>query len=555
MTYPILKGETMEFNLKIAGEAGHGLLTIELGITEILARTGYHFFATKNYMSRIRGGHNFHMIRIADEAVHALRGDLWDMLLAFDEESERRHRDTLNPDGILVGRQDMQELKQTLQGKVSEPMAVNTALIGMVLAAIGFEPEFLGQAGLQKNRQAMIEEGFRLAEKKGFLKKYPIEHVSKRFLHFDGNQALALGAILGGCQFMAAYPMTPATSIMNYFANAAQDLPIHFEQAEDEIAAVNMALGASYAGLRAMTASSGGGFDLMTEGLSLAGMTETPLVIMVSQRPGPSTGLPTRTEQGDLNMLIHAGHGEFPRMIFAPGTITEAIEIARNAFELADELQCPILILTDQYLADSVQQLEWQVPVSVSQRVCQPREESYRRYAMTRNGISPLTYPGIGGALIRVDSDEHDEDGRITEDLDLRNRMVEKRMGRWKIMSPLSKKPTFQGDPGAEWVVLSWGSNRQIVEEAIREINKERPFVAALHFSQVFPLFPEMVSEWGLAGKKLVCLENNADGQFAGLLRRDLGLNIACTLLKYNGECFTVQEVCDRILDITEEKS
>ncbi|HPJ97638.1 MAG TPA: 2-oxoacid:acceptor oxidoreductase subunit alpha [Syntrophales bacterium] len=544
----------MEFNLIIAGEAGHGLLSIELGLTEILARTGYHFFATKNYMSRIRGGHNFHMIRIADRPVHALSGNVWEMVLAFDEEADRRHRPTLAEGGILIDQEEIRQISQIIRPQFAEPMAVNTVLMGIVLSAIGFDPARLTDIGLPEDRRAMLGEGFRYAGGKKLTGKHFIKSSSAALLRFDGNQALALGAILGGCQFMAAYPMTPATSIMNYFANAAKDLPIHFEQAEDEIAAVNMALGASYAGLRAMTASSGGGFDLMTEGLSLAGMTETPIVIMVSQRPGPSTGLPTRTEQGELNLLVHAGHGEFPRMIFAPGAIVEAIEIARDAFDLADSLQCPILILTDQYFADSIQTVEEEIPQSVSQRTCRPYDETYRRYALNKGGLSPLTYPGIGKALVRLDSDEHGEDGRITEDLDLRARMVDKRMQKVKYMTSLSRKPTFCGNPEAEWMLLSWGSNRQIVEEAIRHLNEAGIAVAALHFSQVYPLSPEMVAPWMLDRRKLVCLENNAGGQFAGLLKRELGLDIRYPLLKYNGECFTVEEIHERMLAIMEVK-
>ncbi len=545
----------MTFNLKIAGEAGHGLLTIELGLAEILARAGYYFFATKNYMSRIRGGHNFHMIRVADEPVHALRGGAWEMILAFDDESERRHRPSLAKDGILINRKEIRRIGEALQQKLSTGMAVNTVLMGAILSVIGFDPQRLAGTGYGDEREALLAEGFRYAEETNLAGKYLIRASENKLLRFDGNQALGLGSILGGCRFMAAYPMTPATSIMNYFANAARELPIHFEQAEDEISAINMALGASYAGVRAMTATSGGGFDLMTEGLSLAGMTETPLVVIVSQRPGPSTGLPTRTEQGDLNLLVHAGHGEFPRMIFAPGTIMEAIEIARDAFELADNLQCPILILTDQYLADSIQAVDQNIPSAVSQRNYSPGEESYRRYALTQDGLSPLAYPGTGPALVRVDSDEHDEDGRITEDLELRIRMVDKRLKKWNVMPPCSRQPSFCGNSTSEWLLFSWGSNRQIVEEAVLKINREGLPLAALHFSQVFPLFPGMVAEWIPERKRLICLENNAGGQFAGLLKRELGLNITGKILKYNGECFTVEEIRERVLQIMEGKS
>ncbi|HPX55590.1 MAG TPA: 2-oxoacid:acceptor oxidoreductase subunit alpha, partial [Syntrophales bacterium] len=488
------------------------------------------------------------------EPVHALGGNAWQMLVAFDEESVRRHRPALSPEGILIDKEEIRRIGEGAKEKFTGSFAVNVLLMGCVLAVIGCNPETLPDAVMNEDRLAMIREGYRYAGEKHLAGKFPLQPAAEKFLRFDGNQALGLGAILGGCRFMAAYPMTPATSIMNYFANAAGDLPIHFEQAEDEIAAVNMALGASYAGLRSMTASSGGGFDLMTEGLSLAGITETPLVVMLAQRPGPSTGLPTRTEQGDLNLLVHAGHGEFSRIIFAPGTITEAIEIARDAFDLADALQCPVLILTDQYLADSIQTVEHELPLSIRQRNGQPYDETYRRYALTEDGLSPLTYPGIGQALVRVDSDEHDEDGRITEDLDLRIQMVDKRMKKLKHMESLFRKPTFYGDPAAEWMILSWGSNRQIVEEAVRTINKKGLSLGALHFSQVYPLFPGMTSEWNLGKRKLVCLENNATGQFAGLLKREIGLDIDHKILKYNGECFTADEIRDRLLKIMEVK-
>jgi 2-oxoglutarate ferredoxin oxidoreductase subunit alpha len=454
----------------------------------------------------------------------------------------------------MIDQKEIQRIGETLKDKYTESFAANVALMGCALAVINCDPETLKDIISDEHRMAMLLEGYRYAEAKNLAGKYPITPISRKFLRFDGNQALGLGAILGGCRFMAAYPMTPATSLMNYFANAAKDLPIHFEQAEDEIAAVNMALGASYAGLRAMTATSGGGFDLMTEGLSLAGMTETPLVVIVSQRPGPSTGLPTRTEQGDLNLLVHAGHGEFPRMIFAPGTIMEAIEIARDAFDLTDTLQCPVLILTDQYLADSIQTLEEEVPLSMTQRTCQAYDETYQRYALTGDGLSPLTCPGIGKALVQVDSDEHSEDGHITEDLDLHVRMVDKRMGKTKHMVSRSRKPTFCGEAQADWMILSWGSNRQIVEEAVGKINSEGIPLAALHFGQVYPLFPEMIAEWNLESRKLVCLESNATGQFAGLLKRELGLEIKENLLKYNGECFTVDEVRDQLIKIMEVK-
>ena len=340
----------------------------------------------------------------------------------------------------------------------------------------------------------------------------------------DGNQALALGALLGGCQFMAGYPMTPATSIMHYFATVAAEIPVHFEQAEDEIAALNMALGASYAGLRSMVATSGGGFALMTEAVSLAGMTETPIVIIDAQRPGPATGLPTRTEQGDLNFVLHAGHGEFPRVIFAPGSIEGAIALARSAFDVADRWQVPVFILTDQYLADSVQVMEGRVPAKMLRRDYPVFEAGYRRYAITADGVSPLTYPGLSEARIEVDSDEHTEDGKITEDLDLRVRMVDKRLRKMEGIRQEAVMPSRFGDRKAATVLISWGSNQHIVNEAVEALQAEGKSVAALHFGQVYPLTPKMAR--GLSRKRLICIENNATGQFAQLLKSELGLKV-----------------------------
>jgi 2-oxoglutarate ferredoxin oxidoreductase subunit alpha len=339
--------------------------------------------------------------------------------------------------------------------------------------------------------------------------------------------------------------MTPGTSILHYFAEAAQDLPVHFEQAEDEIAAINMALGASYAGVRSMTATSGGGFALMQEGVSLAGMTETPVVIAVAQRPGPATGLPTRTEQGDLNFILHAGHGEFPRVLLAPGAIVETIELARKAFDLADRFQIPVFLLTDQYFADSVQVVEEdRIPLEVIHREAPLFDATYKRYRLTKDGISPLTFPGLSEALVKLDSDEHDEEGKITEDPALRKRMMDKRLGKLDLLKKEAVAPSLHGDPDAASVVLCWGSNRLIATEAAERLVADGLSVCVLHFGQVYPLTEAMVAPYSLEKKKRICVENNATGQLAGLLKRELGLDMDHRVLKYDGDCFTVEELC-----------
>jgi 2-oxoglutarate ferredoxin oxidoreductase subunit alpha len=532
----------MECNVVIAGEAGQGAFSVELELTETLSRLNYHFFATKNYMSRVRGGHNFHMIRIADHAVHAPSGGEWDMVVALDEETQRRHRPNLREGGIFLSREMTEEIGVAAREAFASIAASNSIVVGIVLAVIGVSPGRLAAAA-EPGREEYLKKGFEFAGKWELAGAVPVSPTAREHRKFDGNQALAVGAILGGCQFMAGYPMTPATSIMEYFATAAQGLPIHFEQAEDEIAAINMALGASYAGVRSMVATSGGGFALMQEGVSLAGMTETPVVIAVSQRPGPATGLPTRTEQGDLDFVLHAGHGAFPRIIFAPGAIGEMIALVGKGFELADKYQIPVFILTDQYFADSVQIVEEAITLDVARREYREFDADYQRYRLTEDGISPLTYPGLTNALVRQISDEHDEEAQITEDRSMRVRMMNKRLGKRALIEKEAVLPTFLGDGNASSAILCWGSTKLIVKEAAERLAGEGIPAAVLHFGQVHPLTPGMVAPYRLGEKKLICVENNAGGQFARLLKSDLGLAADHSVLKFDGDCFTVDEL------------
>jgi len=537
----------MEFNVLIGGEGGQGAFSVELELTEMLTRLNYHFFATKHYMSRIRGGHNFHMVRIADCPVHALKGGTWEMIAALDDDTEALHKPDLREGGVFLSRAMTREIGEEGKRRFGEIRSANTALVGCILAAVGVTTERMAEAA-EPGKVPWLAMGYDFARQWRIAGAFPVTATAICPVKFDGNQALAFGALLGGCRFMAGYPMTPGTSILHYFAEAAQDLPVHFEQAEDEIAAINMALGASYAGVRSMTATSGGGFALMQEGVSLAGMTETPVVIAVAQRPGPATGLPTRTEQGDLNFILHAGHGEFPRVLFAPGTIVETIELARKAFDLADRLQIPVFVLTDQYFADSVQVVEEdRIPLEVIHREYPLFDATYKRYRLTGDGISPLTFPGLSDALVKLDSDEHDEEGKIAEDPDLRKRMMDKRLGKLDLLKKEAVAPSLYGDPDAASVVLCWGSNRLIATEAAERLNADGLAVSVLHFGQVYPLTEAMVAPYGLEAKKRICVENNATGQFAGLLKRELGLEMDHCIRKYDGDCFTALELYETL--------
>ena len=368
-----------------------------------------------------------------------------------------------------------------------------------------------------------------------------------------GSEAIALGALAAGCKFYSSYPITPSTGILNYMALAAEQMGVVVEQAEDEICAINMALGASYAGVQAMTATSGGGFALMVEGLSLAAMTETPIVIALGQRPAPATGLPTRTEQADLEYALYAGHGEFPRAIFTPGNAHQCFYVTAHAFRIAEKYQIPVFVLTDQYLADSYQDFE---PFDTSKidatRYIMTDGElakmsEYKRYAITASGlpdwavqagISPRALPGQSQHLVIADSDEHTEDGHLTENLQVRTQMVDKRLRKYDALSKEVLTPTLDVNAKAQTILVSWGSNYGVVKETAQSLN-----FGALHFQQVWPFPKDDFIRLTKDAQKIIVIENNATGQLARIIKNETGLTNITSINKYNGLPFTVNEL------------
>ncbi|MDO9264328.1 MAG: 2-oxoacid:acceptor oxidoreductase subunit alpha, partial [Desulfosalsimonadaceae bacterium] len=354
------------------------------------------------------------------------------------------------------------------------------------------------------------------------------------------------------CNFVSAYPMSPSTGVLTFLAKHGRDFGIIVEQAEDEISAANMVLGAWYAGARGLATTSGGGFALMTEAVSLSGMTETPMVILLAQRPGPATGLPTRTEQGDLNHALYAGHGEFPRVLLAPGNPEQAFALARRAFHLADTCQIPVILLTDQYLMDSGYDVEnLAMPDTPPEAAIVRTEAGYHRYALTETGISPRGIPGWGEGLVGVDSDEHDADGHITEDLDLRVQMVDKRLRKFHVLSKNALPADWIGPQDARNVVVCWGSTLEIVREAVTGLSNKD--LAVLHFQQVFPLPDESRKRLQLADTPIL-LEGNATGQFGGLLTQHWGIDWRHRILKYNGLPLSVEAVRADLRKIMEQE-
>jgi 2-oxoglutarate ferredoxin oxidoreductase subunit alpha len=560
----------MEYTIRIGGEAGQGLQVIGGVLAKYFAGSGFEVFTNQDYMSRIRGGHNYYQIRVSEQPVASPRNRV-DILLALNQETIDIHRRGLNKEGVIL--YDAATCDKEFQGdefldiplaRIIEEMEVasimeNAVAVGAVIGLLGLELESLddifGKVIHKKGNEvittnlAAARKGFDFVnEKYAGRKTYHLAKPdNKKRMLINGNQAIGLGALAGGCKFYSAYPMTPSTGIMVFLAANAEKHKIIVEQAEDEIAAINMALGASFAGVRAMTGTSGGGFALMTEGLSLAGMTEIPLVIAEVQRPGPATGFPTRTEQGDLFFVIHGGHGEFPRVVFTPGSPEQAFYLTNKAFHLAEKYQIPVFIQSDQYLADS----EWTFSGFDTERLRYKdfrlrgkdleQITAYKRYAFTDDGVSPLAVPGQSKHLVVVDSDEHDEEGHIVEDAPTRISMIEKRL--YKKMPLIQKEispPTYHGDPKAEVVLIGYGSTYGVMKEAWRNVS-DKYSVGMLHFTEICP-FPltdtfDYVSILKLATHTL-CLENNATGQFARLLRMEVGYSCTDNILKYDGRPF-----------------
>jgi 2-oxoglutarate ferredoxin oxidoreductase subunit alpha len=537
----------------------------------VFSRAGYYVFTNQDYESRVRGGHNFYQIRFSDRPVFAHRAAV-DIIVALDRESIERHERELSEHGQIV--YDSSSLKQKLDGPgfldvPFERLAVehggkimaNTVATGAVLGMLGMKLDLLtdiiseifkkkGEEIITQNRNA-AQAGYDYAVKACLRCAFTVadRHPEPKML-MGGAEAIALGAVASGVKFYAAYPMTPSTGIMNYLASKEKEYGIVVEQAEDEIAAVNMALGASFAGVRAMTGTSGGGFALMVEGLSLAAMTETPVVIAMGQRPGPATGLPTRTEQGDLNFILSAGHGEFPRVVFAPGTPRQAMMLTNKAFDLAEKYQVPAFVLFDQHLSDcqwSYRGIDTSKLLYHDYRIRGEgfrKLKEYNRHAFTDTGVSRLGVPGDATHLVVTDSDEHDEDGHIVEDAATRVKMVEKRLLRkLPLIQQEIAPPSLYGDHDPDVVLVGWGSTYGVLREAVDELSKTYA-VALLHFSELFP-FPArdrldylaLLRNAGLT----ICVEQNAGGQFARLMRAETGYLFSTHLRKFDGRPFTVE--------------
>ena len=558
-----------DMSIVLCGEAGQGVQTVEFLLTRVLKLVGYHVFATKEYMSRVRGGANSTTIRLGSKRVAAYVSRI-DLLVSLSTGAVEHVAGRLSPETVVLGEQGALDGSvgsvsprfisipfTQIAAQVGNRIYSNVVAVGAIIGLLGIDiheaVDYIRRFFARKP-QSVIEDNARAAEAgykavQGLDLPASVRLASKADAGvkdewvLDGAEAVALGALAGGCNFIAAYPMSPSTGVLTFLAQHGRDFGLIAEQAEDEIAAINMAIGAWYAGARALASTSGGGFALMVEGVSLAGMIESPIVIHLAQRPAPATGLPTRTEQADLELALYAGHGEFPRIILAPGTIEDAFHLTQKAFNLADKYQVPVFVLTDQCLMDSyynIPSLDLSV-VKVEKHVIKTTAD-YRRYEITENGISPRGIPGYGDGLVDVDSDEHDELGHITEDLNLRVRMVDKRLAKGKALKEEAIAPELVGPHDYERLVICWGSTYHVVEEALTRLG--RSDTAMLYYKQVYPLHPSTADHIKKAARTVV-IEGNATGQFRKLIRLYSGVDVDESLLKYDGLGFSVEDVVE----------
>ncbi len=566
-----------DISIVLCGAAGQGIQTVEALLTKSLKRSGYNVFASREYMSRVRGGVNSTSIRVSSKPVRAYLERI-DILIPLNQEAIPHVKDRISSQTIIIGESKFLGSSSTIKSinievpftefaqEIGNKILANIISLGVICGILKVEKSVLQDAivkNFEKKGQTIIDEninavnkGYEIAaeliDNNKLQRTINIEKTSEVKYQYivDGRQAVALGAIAGGANFVTFYPMAPSTGVGTFLAQHGLEFSIIVDQSEDEISVINKAIGASYAGARAFVSTSGGGFSLMCEGISCLGMMELPLVVLVGSRPGPATGMPTRTAQEDLELVLYAGAGYFPRMIFAPGTIEDAFELTQNAFNLTQEYQLPVFILTDQYLIDSYYNTSTLNHENLEiKKFFVKTDKNYQRYRFTESGISPFGIPGYGDGLVDADSHTHTEEGDITEDPDIRAKTVEKRYKKLELIKKITIPPEFIGREGYKTLIIAWGSNYYIIKEAIENLNRND--VALLYFKQVYPIHSS-VKNYIEKAEQTIIIENNPNAQLAKLIELESHRAVDFKILRYTGYAFSVEELLERIKNILE---
>ncbi len=577
--------------IKITGESGMGLSSVGSIIAKTLKRMGFYMHVDREFPSLIKGGHANVQIDFSDKPVHCLSNQV-DIVVALDRTGLEEYVKTLKTGGILIHGYERHQLIKGLKQKAEErklnvlflparqisynfggnETIATMVLIGLLWKALGFdlvELEKEVKARYGKNPEFLrldllcLHEGYK-TDVIALPTSYKLQATNSLLL--NGNQAIALGAIHCGVRAYYAYPMSPSSSILTSMANWANEFGLVVKQGEDEITVAQMAIGSMHMGARALAATSGGGFDLMTETVSMAGMIECPLVIIIAQRPGPATGLPTWTSQGDLNLAIFSAHGEFPRIVLAASDQTSCFELIQHAFNLAEEFQTPVMLLTEKQIAEAetTTPLFEQNKIPIKRGLVEGEElknlKSEDRYKITDSGISKRWIPGSSKAFYFANSDEHWESGVLTEEGDKSGIMMDKRMRKMKAIEAALPEPVVYGPKNADISFVGWGSSKGVMLDAIRHLNSPKnpkdpkapnsPTLNYLHFDYLWPLKTSVLNTFFEQNKNVHLIENNYQGQLGNLIEGQTGLKFKGRLLKWNGRPFFVEEVQKHIAQL-----
>lgn len=569
----------MQYTWKIGGEAGFGIMTTGLLFSKIAARRGYDIFDFVEYPSLIRGGHNAYEVIVSDSPVSALKKEI-DVLVCLNKETFELHKnrcssqakiifdpEVFTPEGHIIPIPvPFTSILKELQGQV---IMKNTIALGASLAIMGADLTELnailasqfgrkGEAVISLNQQ-FAKKGFDavMSTNKDFVSPILTKKEGTKKMVITGNEAFAYGAVAADCRFYSAYPMTPSSGVLTSLAAWGKKTGMVVRHSEDEIAVINSALGASFAGARSAVGTSGGGFALMVEAVSMSGITELPIVVFISQRPGPATGMPTWTEQAELLFAIHGGHGEFPKIILAPGDHQEMIELTMKAFDLADIYQVPVIVLSDMLLSESHKSIPYdEVQENIKKyipnrgKLVTSAEADYKRYLITSDGISPRLVPGETKTFYQTNSYEHLEDGHTTESDTERIKQVDKRAR--KMSTYLTNhyvEPTVVGDLNdAQVVFVGWGSTKGAASEAVKKASELNKKTAYIHFSHLYPLDKNKVKALITnTSKKYVLVENNSEGQLGKLLQMEIGVSFVNKILRYDGRPLSVEQFIEKI--------
>ncbi len=572
------------FVWKIGGEAGFGIMTTGLSFSKISARLGYEVFDYIEYPSLIRGGHNAYEVVVSHEKIRTSTG-LIDMLVCLNEQTFHLHKSRLSQSAYIV--YDNEEFqpetdrqlihvpfKKILSELKGQQIMKNTIALGASLALMGtdlselnslFTQQF-GKKGLEvvAFNEQFAEKGYTYIKE-----TYPqlIQPLLKKVTHepqlvLTGNEAFSLGAVIADCRVYVAYPMTPSSSVLTTLAGWQEKTQMIVRHAEDEIAVINTALGSSFSGVRSAVGTSGGGYALMVESVSFAGIAEIPIVVFVAQRPGPATGMPTWTEQGDLLFTVFSGHGEFPKIVLAPGDAEEMITLTAEAFNLADVYQLPVIVMSDMLLSESHSSINESFVHSFAKsyrvnrgKILTELSEGtrYNRYdASSSDGISPRLIPGVKGFYYQANSYEHLEDGHTTESGEERIKQVEKRKKKIQTyMQSDFQGPKVIGDfDSAQIVFISWGSSKNVLVAARKKLAENGKNTAILHFTHLYPLDKKRLASFIKTDKTYVLVENNSEGQFGKLLQMETGLQFIKQILRFDGRPLAQEDIVNSVAKI-----